>query len=615
MGGALFTRRANRVTAAEDGLRRFSAFNGKMILENRNRAVMSAAYSPVGDTILTTDRAGVLTHWDAETFSARYQRANLDVACIDCAAFSLDGTRIAAGTKGGVTIFDAATGNVISRTRSLDVGPARHVRFTSSAEYVFSDAENFSARIDRVTDGRNAQVFGGHTDFIDAVAVSPDGRKFATGSRDGTVRMWSAEPTAGSAYVPFPTLNWAAFSPSGETVAVGEQTGGVPGGLGTEGGLALYAVADKSYEAVPPHHHDYIRLGQFSPDGSRLVTVSEGDGIFQKDGRQIFEPPMVMLWDSGKRRLIAQLIGHTDRVKSAVFSPDSTKVLTASNDGTARLWDAATGAPLAILSGHQGIVNDAIFSPDGVRIATVSSDRTARLWGRDGALIKVLEGHTGPIRHLVFSPDATLVATGSDDFSVRLWRSGDGTEAGTLNGHGGAIYSLLFPTQDRIVSASEDGTVRFWDVEHSSALVVSGKRSYSGGAGAASDDGALISMSWGDAEVRVFDATSANLVATLKTLPTEQFQNFVPKSHLLMVTSNYGTELWSLPAGEKIGEMALPFAQGHSLSFAPSGERFAVHTDRGLRIVSIWPTTALCSPPRRDSLLTISRRTSGIVAS
>jgi WD40 repeat protein len=404
--------------------------------------------------------------------------------------------------------------------------------------------------------------------------------------------VWSAEPTAGSAYVPFPTLTWATFSPRGDTLAVGEQTGELAGGLGTEGGLALYGVADKSYEPVSPRHHDYIRFGQFSPDGLRLVTVSEGDSVFQRDGRQVFEPPMVRLWDPGKRKLIADLVGHPDRVNSVTFSSDSTKILTASNDGNARLWDAATGAPLAILSGHQGIVNDAVFSPDGTRIVTVSSDRTARLWGGDGILIKVLEGHTGAIRHLAFSPDGTMVATGSDDFSVRLWRIGDGAEAGTLSGHGGAIYAVFFPTKDRIVSASDDGTVRLWDLEHSRALVVSDKRSYNGGAGAASDDGSLVSMSWSDSEVRVFDAASSHLVGILKTLPAEQFQNFIPKSHLLMVTSNYGTELWSLPAGEKIGEMALPFAPGHSLYFAPSGDRFAVNDDRGLRVLSIWPTTA-----------------------
>jgi hypothetical protein len=77
----------------------------------------------------------------------------------------------------------------------------------------------------------------------------------------------------------------------------------------------------------------------------------------------------------------------------------------------------------------------------------------------------------------------------------------------------------------------------------------------------------------------------------LKTLPSEQFQNFVPKSHLLFVTSNYGTELWSLPAGEKIAELVLPFAFGHQLYLPTSGDRFAVVDSAGLRDFSIYPQT------------------------
>jgi WD40 repeat protein len=61
------------------------------------------------------------------------------------------------------------------------------------------------------------------------------------------------------------------------------------------------------------------------------------------------------------------------------------------------------------------------------------------------------------------------------------------------------------------VSAWEDGTVRLWDLKHSRGWVVSDNRSYNGGAGAASDDGSLVSMSWSDSEVRVFDAASSHL--------------------------------------------------------------------------------------------------------
>ena len=100
------------------------------------------------------------------------------------------------------------------------------------------------------------------------------------------------------------------------------------------------------------------------------------------------------------------LRGHKDFAWSAAFSPDGTRILSASADRTARLWNAATGAEIAVLRGHVNYVSSAAFSPDGTRIVTASLDNTARLWdAANGAEIVVLSGHEGAVRSAAFSPD------------------------------------------------------------------------------------------------------------------------------------------------------------------------------------------------------------------
>ena len=74
------------------------------------------------------------------------------------------------------------------------------------------------------------------------------------------------------------------------------------------------------------------------------------------------------------------LTGHSDEVWWVAWSPDGTRIVTASFDGTARVWDVVTGETLLTLSEHTAAVIDVTWSPDGTRIATASGDGTARVW-------------------------------------------------------------------------------------------------------------------------------------------------------------------------------------------------------------------------------------------
>ena len=123
------------------------------------------------------------------------------------------------------------------------------------------------------------------------------------------------------------------------------------------------------------------------------------------------------------------LVGQRGAVKSAAFSPDGARIVTASDDETARVWEAASGQQVAELKGHGGSVKSAAFSADGARIITASADGTARVWeAASGQQVAKLKGTGGSVNSAAFSPDGARVVTASNDYTARVWEvaSGEG---------------------------------------------------------------------------------------------------------------------------------------------------------------------------------------------
>ena len=136
------------------------------------------------------------------------------------------------------------------------------------------------------------------------------------------------------------------------------------------------------------------------------------------------------------------------------------------------MWDAETGSELVKMSAHAGL-RTAAFSLDGRRVVTASDDQQAQVWDpKTGALLLTLAGHEpGNLTRYdksqikaSFSPDGTSVLTASHDSTVRVWDIANGTATKLLTGHAGMVVDATFdPKGERVVTASLDDYAAIWD--------------------------------------------------------------------------------------------------------------------------------------------------------
>jgi WD40 repeat protein len=310
--------------------------------------------------------------------------------------------------------------------------------------------QTFATDLLDLPSGKVRLTLEGHSGLIFALAFSPDGETLASGSCDGSVKLWHLATGR-----PQKTLNLgqsvstASFSPDGRTLAVG--TWPLQGPNNPPWSVSLWDVASGKRLAAELRLRDNVHALAYAPDG-RTLAVAAND-------------PVGRLWQPALAGAVVSLPGHQPKEAWAVaFAPDGQTLASAGDDNMVRLWDMATARQRGLLRGHDSLVTCVAVSPDGKRLAAGGFDNVVKVWDLATGQAVFTGAHQHHVNRVAFSPDGRLLASSDRQQSVRVWDAATGALRTTLTDHERSVGGLAFVGPQLLASGCDGGRIHLWDL-------------------------------------------------------------------------------------------------------------------------------------------------------
>jgi len=335
----------------------------------------------------------------------------------------------------------------------------------------------------RIWDSRGElrHVLHGHDDLVSSLRFRPRTHEVFSGSGDHTVRTWDAA-TGEERHAPrefSDRVTALVFSPDGSRFAVGTVDGTTvvcPSDAPDQELVSLASARDVSALAFDPSGDSLLvgdvlgRLQRWDLDSARVVRaetfprgtihdIAYGPSI---DGAvRLFVAVGNLALEVHPERLVMMraFAAHDGIVTSLAVSPEGDRLVTASVDYTVRMWDVETGANTVTFVGHEKAVNAVAFIPGTPRFVTGSEDETARIWLSGTEAVMTLEHDDDWVTAVAFSHDGSRLAVASRAGRIRVWNARSGALLESIPTPRD-VYCLAWTKDARLVFGGFDPALR-----------------------------------------------------------------------------------------------------------------------------------------------------------
>ncbi len=434
------------------------------------------------------------------------------------------------------------------------------VAVTPDGFRAISASDDRTVKVWDLLSGIEVLSFEGHQDFVTSVAVTPDGQRAITGSEDQAIEVWDL--ATGDEV-------WCLDEHAGGVRAVAVTADGrLAASASEDGTLRLWDLANGLSVCKLEGHAGWVRAVAVMPNCRYAISGSDDQTL--------------KVWDLSNAQTLQTLKGHSSAVSAVAVTPDGRHVVSASEDGTIKVWDFVAGSIIRTMSGHSGRVRAVAVAPDGRRVLSASDDQTVKVWDlTTGQEVFTLTGHSREVYGVAVTPDGQRALSASYDRTVKIWdlRSDESrSDAGNANAHSKAVNAVVVTANGRqAISASTDHTLRVWDLEtfHETGTL-RGHRGSVSGVALTTDERFVVSSS-DDQSLIIWDFDGRSLVRKLKNHPgAVSAVGVTPDGRWIVSVAGTSTLIvWNLKSGRMLRVMDVDGTEVFAMALTPDG-RFAV---------------------------------------